>query len=92
MAMGDPTSEANFLGPMVSAAQKSAAASARSPERLTLAHQQQLTHHEFLELLLADEVTRDDSRSALLRANTAGSIRPCCSILGTTPRGSSTTT
>lgn len=29
------------------------------PERLTLARQQQLTHHEFLELLLADEVTRD---------------------------------
>jgi len=42
------------------------------PERLTLAHQQQLTHHEFLELLLADEVTRRDVQSALLRAKTAG--------------------
>lgn len=42
------------------------------PERLTLAHQQQLTHHEFLEVLLADEVTRRDTQSALLRAKTAG--------------------
>jgi DNA replication protein DnaC len=42
------------------------------PERLTLAHQQKLTHHEFLELLLADEVTRRDTQSALLRAKTAG--------------------
>ena len=42
------------------------------PERLTLAHQQQLTHHEFLELLLADEVTRRDIQSAQLRARTAG--------------------
>ena len=38
------------------------------PERLTLARQQQLTHHEFLETLLADEVTRRDIQSALLRA------------------------
>lgn len=42
------------------------------PERLTLAHQQKLTHHEFLELLLADEVTRRDVQSALLREKTAG--------------------
>ena len=42
------------------------------PERLTLAHQQQLSHHEFLELVLADEVTRRDTTSALLRARTAG--------------------
>jgi DNA replication protein DnaC len=42
------------------------------PERLTLAHQQKLTHHEFLELLLADEVTRRDTTSAALRARTAG--------------------
>ena len=42
------------------------------PERLTLAHQQKLTHHEFLELLLADEVTRRDTQSAQLRAKTAG--------------------
>lgn len=41
-------------------------------ERLTLAHQQQLTHHEFLELLLADEVTRRDTSSGELRARTAG--------------------
>ena len=42
------------------------------PERLTLAHQHKLTHHEFLELLLADEVTRRDTQSAILRAKTAG--------------------
>ncbi len=42
------------------------------PERLTLAHQQSLSHHEFLELLLADEVTRRDTQSAQLRARTAG--------------------
>lgn len=42
------------------------------PERLTLAHQQQLTHHEFLETLLADEVTRRDIQTAQLRAKTAG--------------------
>jgi len=42
------------------------------PERLTLAHQQKLSHHEFLELVLADEVTRRDVASAQLRARTAG--------------------
>jgi hypothetical protein len=42
------------------------------PERLTLAHQHKLTHHEFLEALLADEVTRRDTQSAVLRAKTAG--------------------
>ena len=41
------------------------------PERLTLAHSQNLSHHEFLELLLADEVTRRDTQSAQLRARTA---------------------
>ena len=41
-------------------------------ERLTLAHQPKLTHHEFLELLLADEVTRRDTQSAILRAKIAG--------------------
>lgn len=42
------------------------------PERLTLAHSQKLTHHEFLEMLLADEVTRRDVQSNRLRAKTAG--------------------
>ena len=42
------------------------------PERLTLAHQQKLSHHEFLEVLLADEVTRRDTTSAELRARAAG--------------------
>jgi DNA replication protein DnaC len=42
------------------------------PERLALAKQRSLTHHEFLELVLADEVTRRETSSASLRARTAG--------------------
>jgi DNA replication protein DnaC len=42
------------------------------PERLTLAKQQQLPHAEFLELVLADEVTRRETNSAALRARAAG--------------------
>jgi DNA replication protein DnaC len=42
------------------------------PERLTLARQQNLPHADFLELLLADEVTRRDTSSAVLRARAAG--------------------
>lgn len=42
------------------------------PERLALARQQHLGHAAFLELLLADEVTRRESRSAALRAAKAG--------------------
>lgn len=42
------------------------------PERLALARQQQLGHAAFLELLLADEVGRRESRSATLRAAKAG--------------------
>jgi DNA replication protein DnaC len=42
------------------------------PERLALARQQQLAHADFLELILADEVTRRDANSAALRARTAG--------------------
>ena len=42
------------------------------PERLTLARQQQLPHADFLELVLADEVTRRDTNSAALRARAAG--------------------
>ena len=34
------------------------------PERLTLARQQKMTHADFLELVLADEVTRRESKSA----------------------------
>jgi DNA replication protein DnaC len=41
------------------------------PERLALARQHHLPHHDFLEMLLADEVTRRDRQSALLRARTA---------------------
>lgn len=42
------------------------------PERLALARQRKMGHAAFLELLLADEVARRDSRSAMLRAKTAG--------------------
>ncbi len=42
------------------------------PERLALARQRKTGHAAFLQLLLADEVTRRESRSAMLRARTAG--------------------
>lgn len=42
------------------------------PERLALAAQQHLPHADFLELVLADEVTRRDTTSAQLRARAAG--------------------
>ena len=45
------------------------------PERLVLARQQKMTHAAFLELVLADEITRRDSRSATLRARD-GRARP----------------
>lgn len=42
------------------------------PERLALARQRKMGHAAFLELLLSDEITRRESRSAMLRARTAG--------------------
>jgi DNA replication protein DnaC len=42
------------------------------PERLALARANKLSHAEFLELVLADEVTRRDTHSAALRARKAG--------------------
>lgn len=42
------------------------------PERLSLARQRRMGHAAFLELLLSDEVARRESRSAMLRARTAG--------------------
>jgi hypothetical protein len=42
------------------------------PERLTLARQNNLPHADFLELVLADEITRRDNSSAALRARAAG--------------------
>jgi DNA replication protein DnaC len=42
------------------------------PERLMLARQRKMGHAAFLQLVLSDEVTRRDSRSAMLRARTAG--------------------
>lgn len=42
------------------------------PERLALARQQHLGHADFLELVLADEHTRREAKSAGLRAKAAG--------------------
>jgi DNA replication protein DnaC len=42
------------------------------PDRLTLARQQKMPHADFLELVLADEVTRREAKSASLRARAAG--------------------
>jgi DNA replication protein DnaC len=42
------------------------------PERLALARQRKMGHAAFLELVLADEITRRESRSAMLRARAAG--------------------
>jgi DNA replication protein DnaC len=42
------------------------------PERLALARQQNLPHADFLQLVLADEVSRRDTNSAALRARAAG--------------------
>jgi len=42
------------------------------PERLVLARTRSMGHAAFLQLLLGDEVTRRESRSAMLRARTAG--------------------
>jgi DNA replication protein DnaC len=41
------------------------------PERLALARSEHLPHHDFLEMLLSDEVTRRDRQSAQVRAKTA---------------------
>jgi hypothetical protein len=41
------------------------------PERLTLARGRDLSHAEFLELILSDEVTRRDATSAQRRAYAA---------------------
>ena len=57
------------------------------PERAALARQHKLSHIGFLETLLADEVSRRESRSAALRATKAGLDRAC----GSTP-GPPTTT
>jgi len=42
------------------------------PERLTLAKTNKLSHAEFLQIVLADEVTRRDAASAARRGRTAG--------------------
>lgn len=41
-------------------------------DRLTLARHQKMTHADFLELVLADEVTCREAKSASLRARAAG--------------------
>jgi DNA replication protein DnaC len=42
------------------------------PERLVLARQRKMNHAAFLELILSDEITRRESRSAMLRSRAAG--------------------
>lgn len=42
------------------------------PERLALARQAKMGHAAFLQLILDDEITRRESRSAMLRARAAG--------------------
>jgi DNA replication protein DnaC len=42
------------------------------PDRLVLARQQKMPHADFLQLILADEVTRREAKSASLRARAAG--------------------
>lgn len=41
------------------------------PERIALARQRKMPHQDFLELVLADEVTRRDGKSAVVRAHRA---------------------
>ncbi|MGH3990332.1 MAG: ATP-binding protein, partial [Pseudonocardiaceae bacterium] len=41
------------------------------PERVALARQRKMPHQDFLELVLADEITRRDSKSAVVRAHRA---------------------
>jgi DNA replication protein DnaC len=48
------------------------------PERLALARSRDLSHAEFLELVLADEVTRRETTSAALRARAAGLDADMC--------------
>lgn len=55
------------------------------PERLALARTNRLPHHDFLELLFADEVTRRDRESAARRAKAAHLTRRCSCRPGTTP-------
>jgi DNA replication protein DnaC len=42
------------------------------PDRLALARQQKMAHADFLQLVLADEVSRREAKSAFLRARAAG--------------------
>jgi DNA replication protein DnaC len=42
------------------------------PDRLALARQQKMAHADFLQLVLADEVSRREAKSASLRARAAG--------------------
>ncbi len=45
------------------------------PDRLALARQQKMAHADFLQLILADEVSRREAKSASLRARAPGSLR-----------------
>lgn len=54
------------------------------PERLALAKTNKLSHAEFLQIVLADEVTRRDTTSAGRRARTAG-LDPTMTLAGWDP-------
>lgn len=54
------------------------------PERLALATTNKLSHAEFLQIVLADEVTRRDTTSAGRRARTAG-LDPTMTLAGWDP-------
>jgi hypothetical protein len=62
------------------------------PERLALARSNRLPHHDFLEMLLTDEVARRDRQSAARRAK-AAHLDPQMQLRtpGTIPPRSSTT-
>ena len=61
------------------------------PERLALARSNRLPHHDFLEMLLTDEVARRDRKSAQLRAKAAHLDPQMQRRPGTTPPQSPTT-
>jgi hypothetical protein len=47
------------------------------PERLTLAHHDQLDYAAFLQMLLADEVSRRDNRNMVVQLRQAGFEEIC---------------
>ncbi len=48
------------------------------PERISLARQRKMSHQDFLELVLADELTPRDAKSAVSAPTEPTSIPPWC--------------